>query len=162
MTTSRRTLDDTDRDPALAAQVDAALAASRVFVGVVASSLDADSLISLKQLRTLVLLVTHGPMNVATLATRLAIHPSNATRMCDRLEESGLLSREQAVEDRRRLMVTPTSRGRRLVGRIMKRRRVALEQVLIAMPSAERDQLARALARFAAAAGELGTDAPLA
>jgi DNA-binding MarR family transcriptional regulator len=145
----------------LTQQVDSALAASRVFMGVVMASIDGvESVVSIKQLRTLVLLSTHGPMNLASLAGRLEIHPSNATRMCDRLVEARLLKREQSDQDRRHLVLSLTPAGRRLVDKVMGQRRAALEKVLAAMPDDDRAQVARVLRSFAKAGGEVETGDP--
>lgn len=125
-------------------------------MGVIMASIDGvESRVSIKQLRTLVLLSTHGPMNLATLAGRLAIHPSNATRMCDRLVEAKLLKRQQSHQDRRHLVLTLTASGKRLVGKVMRQRRAALQTVLEAMPDDDRAQIAQVLQSFAAAGGEV-------
>src|SRR5690348_4617241 len=109
-----------DSAPVLDRQRDAAMIASRVFVAIVASSIDgAESLVNIRQLRALVTLVEQGPMNVATLAERIHVHPSNATRLCDQLVETALINRDQSVRDRRHLVLTANTKGRRLVSKMM-------------------------------------------
>lgn len=49
------------------------------------------------------------------LARDLGYTPSAVTAMINRLEAAGLVSRTLSVEDRRRLAVRPTERGRELV-----------------------------------------------
>ena len=67
------------------------LLASRALVGVAARSLaGVEEQVTLVQYRALVLLDA-GPQNVGTLAKALGIHPSTATRLCDRLTTKGLV-----------------------------------------------------------------------
>lgn len=136
-------------------QVDAAMTASRVFVAVVAESMDeVESTVSPLQFRTLVIVGARGPVNVTSLAELLSVHPSNATRVCDRLVRSGLLERTQSERDRRYLDLTLTAEGRRLVNGVMDRRRAALTRVLSRMTSNKRLKFAEALRAFGDAAGE--------
>ena len=51
-----------------------------------------------------------------------------------------------------------TDAGRRLVDRVTRHRRFAIERVLSKMPAPERDRLAKALSAFATAAGGLSDD----
>lgn len=104
--------------------IDALLALSRVFVGMAARSLASlDEDVTLPQFRTLIVLVAHGPQRVVDLAQELAVTSSTATRMCNRLVRKGLVAREERPEDRRAAWVTLTTRGRDLVGEIMRHRR---------------------------------------
>jgi DNA-binding MarR family transcriptional regulator len=82
------------------------------------------------------------------------VNPSNASRTCDRLIKAGLLDRRDSPEDRRNLTLSPTPAGRKLVDRVIEHRRAAIGCVLRKMTSAEREMLATALDRFAAAEGE--------
>lgn len=45
------------------------------------------------------------------LGQRMVLSRSNLTRLCDRLEKEGLISREQCAEDRRGLFAALTPRG---------------------------------------------------
>lgn len=45
------------------------------------------------------------------LGERIVLSRSNLTRLCDRLEKEGLISREQCAEDRRGLYATLTEKG---------------------------------------------------
>jgi DNA-binding MarR family transcriptional regulator len=145
----------TDDAAALAAQVDVAMAASRVFVSVIAESMGhIDSTVSPLQLRTLVIVHSTGPLNVNSLAEMLSVHPSNATRVCDRLVRSGLLARTQSELDRRHLELTLTADGTKLVKAMMDRRRAALTRVLARMNATNRTKFTEALQAFGEAAGE--------
>ena len=71
--------------------VDAVLSASRVLVAVAARSLaDVGEEVTLTQYRTLVVLASRGPQNLAGLADAVGVTPATATRMCDRLVRKDL------------------------------------------------------------------------
>ena len=140
-------------------QVDAVLRASRALVGIAATSLaSVEEVVSVPQWRVLVLIHTRGPMNLASVAAELGVNPSNASRTCDRLTKAGLLDRRESAVDRRNVTLTLTAAGLRLVQKVTKQRRTAIQKVLSRMPTATRDGLADALATFAAAAGESADD----
>jgi DNA-binding MarR family transcriptional regulator len=142
-------------DRSFAAEVDAVLAASRVLIGVAARSLaGVEDTVTLIQVRALVIIASRGPMHLAALADDMGVHPSNATRTCDRLVAAGLLDRRDNPADRRHLLLTLTAAGRELVDSVMRRRRAAIGQILKTMPPEHRAQLATVLSRFAAAGGE--------
>jgi len=142
-------------DRSFAAEVDAVLAASRVLIGVAARSLAAvEDTVTLTPVRALVIIASRGPLHLTALADDMGVHPSNATRTCDRLVAAGLLDRRDNPADRRHLLLTLTDAGRELVDAVMDRRRAAIGQILRAMPAADRAELATVLTRFAAAGGE--------
>lgn len=142
-------------DKSLAAQVDAVLRAARALVGIAAASIaEVDDVVTVPQLRVLVMVDTRGPLNLAAVAAGLDVNPSNASRTCDRLIKAGLLSRRESAHDRRNVTLTLTREGRRLVDKVTKHRRVATERVLRKLPAADRDGLVGALSAFATAAGE--------
>jgi DNA-binding MarR family transcriptional regulator len=97
-------------------------------------------------------------MNLASVAAELDVNPSNASRTCDRLTRAGLLNRRESEFDRRNIKLTLTAAGRRLVQKVTKQRRTAIEKVLQQMAVTDRDRLAAALATFAQAAGEAADD----
>ncbi len=143
----------------IAEQVDAVLRASRALVGIAATSLAAvEDVVTVPQWRVLVLVHTRGPMNLASVAAELGVNPSNASRTCDRLTRAGLLNRREAEVDRRNVTLTLTAAGRRLVQKVTRQRRSAVEKVLATMSVADRDRLADALEIFAQAAGEIPED----
>jgi DNA-binding MarR family transcriptional regulator len=104
------------------------------------------------QLRVLTLLVDASGTNMSRLAEALAVVPSSASRLCDRLEATGLLRRIPDPQDRRevRLLLTPTAI--RLLDELRERRRAALAVILDRMSPGQRDDLTRGLAAFAEAA----------
>jgi DNA-binding MarR family transcriptional regulator len=132
------------------ALVDAVLAASRALVAVAARSLGhiAED-VTLVQYRVLVELAARGPQRLADLAEVLAVDPSTATRMCDRLV------RRRAVTDRRTVRVSVTALGRELVADVTRRRRTELAAILARLPDEDRRPVLAALGAFAEAAGEV-------
>lgn len=142
-----------------ASDADHLLDASRVFSAAIALSLEgAEGTLTLPQLRALVLLSRRGALNVTGLAEALGVDRSNASRVCDQLENRGLVRRETADGDRRNVVLEVTPEGTRLVSELLRRRQIVLEQVMASMQPDERDQLIAALAAFVQAAGRLGAE----
>jgi DNA-binding MarR family transcriptional regulator len=136
--------------------VDAVLSASRVLVAVAARSLaDVAEEVTLTQYRTLVVLASRGPQNLAGLAEAVGVTPATATRMCDRLVRKDLVRRRTERDDRRQLRVALTAKGRSLVDAVTDRRRREIELIMKDIPTKEQVVLVQALSRFTAAAGEV-------
>jgi DNA-binding MarR family transcriptional regulator len=136
--------------------VDTVLAASRALVAVAARSLAAaGDDVTLPQYRALVVLAARGPQGTAELAAALAVNPSTATRMCDRLVRKGLIRRHRQPGDRRAIRIALTAPGRDLVAEVSERRRAELARLLGALPPEEHEPVIAAFRAFAAAAGEL-------
>jgi DNA-binding MarR family transcriptional regulator len=136
--------------------VDTVLAASRALVAVAARSLAAaGDEVTLPQYRALVVLAARGPQGTAELAAALAVNPSTATRMCDRLIRKGLVRRHRQAGDRRSVRIALTAPGRDLVAEVSKRRRAELARLLGALPPEEHEPVIAAFRAFASAAGEL-------
>ncbi|GAA0511137.1 putative MarR-family transcriptional regulator [Paractinoplanes deccanensis] len=104
------------------------------------------------QLRVLAIVAANRQTNMSRLAETLDVVPSSASRLCDRLEATGLLRRVPDPRDRRevRLMLTPAAR--RLLDQLRERRRQVLGDVLDRMTPTARQELVRALEAFAEAA----------
>ena len=95
---------------------DALLSASRLLVAISARSIaDVDDTLTFPQFRTLVILRTRGPVNLATLAGLLDVTPSTAGRMVDRLVDAGLIDRRPHPESRRELIAELSAHGRHTV-----------------------------------------------
>ena len=158
MSTMQRRPADTEGPSA--DQIDAVLRASRALVGIAAESIAAvDDNVTVPQWRVLVMVDTRGPLNLAAVAAGLDVNPSNASRICDRLIKAGLLDRRESPIDRRNITLTLTAAGRRLVTKVVRHRRRAITRALRDMTPGDRDLLAAAFDRFAAAAGEPAYDA---
>ena len=134
---------------------DALLGASRLLVAISARSIArVDETITIPQFRTLVILSTRGPINLATLAGLLDVQPSTTGRMVDRLVASGLIDRRTHPESRRELIVELTARGRKTVAAVTASRREEIASIVAKMPQRQRHGLVRALEAFTAAGGE--------
>jgi DNA-binding MarR family transcriptional regulator len=136
--------------------VDAVLSASRVLVAVAARSLaDVAEEVTLTQYRTLIVLASRGPQNLAGLAEAVGVTPATATRMCDRLVRKDLIRRRTERDDRRQLRVALTIKGRSLVDAVTVRRRQEIGRIMSEIPAEQQAVLVQALGRLASAAGEV-------
>ena len=143
-------------DPADPAAVDAVLTASRSLIAVATRSLGAAAEeVTIAQYRALVVLASRGPQRMAALAAALDVAPSTAGRMCDRLVRRGLIRRHRARADRRAVLVSVTAAGRLVVDQATARRRALIGEILGRLPASRQHAVARALAAFADAAGEI-------
>lgn len=142
-------------DSALTEQVDAMMLAARALMGIAAFSVaEVEDQVTLPQLRVLVLIETRGPVNLNTLAGEMGVHPSNATRACDRLVAAGYLRRRESDTDRRNLVLELTDNGQVLVESVTSNRRAAIATALAQIPDSRRRGLAKAMLAFAAAVDE--------
>lgn len=105
------------------------------------------------QLRVLTIVAANRHTNMSRLAEALDVVPSSASRLCDRLEATGLLRRVPDPRDRRevRLLLTPSAK--KMLAELRERRRAALAEVLERMPPPAREELVRALRAFETATG---------
>jgi DNA-binding MarR family transcriptional regulator len=137
----------------------AVLAASKALVGVAARSLaPVEEELTLVQFRALLLVVEQRVSSPGDLATFLDVHPSNATRLVERLVAKGLVTRDGAADDRRTIVVEATVAGRALIRQVLDQRRRHIDQI-VARWGAAAAAGAAPLAHFAAAAGESADDA---
>jgi DNA-binding MarR family transcriptional regulator len=136
--------------------VDAVMAASRALIAVAARSLAAvDDDVTLPQYRALVAMAERGTQRPVDLATAMAVSPSTATRMCDRLVAKNLVVRDRLGADRREVRVGLSRRGRQLVDEVMRRRRAELAVLLAELPVEKQESVADVLRAFADVAGEV-------
>ena len=141
------------RRPA-AQQVQAVVDATRSIGALIAASLVAvDPPVTMPQWRVLVL-AAEGPVNLSAVADDLGIHPSNATRLCDRLVSAGLVVRSRADDDRRQVLLVLTASGRRLYAEAMELRRVRVERAMTLMSAEDRAALAAAMTVFSKAVAQ--------
>jgi DNA-binding MarR family transcriptional regulator len=105
------------------------------------------------QLRALLVIDRAGSLNLNRLAGLLGASASAASRLCDRMQAAGLVSRDRAVVSRREIVLVPTESGRRLAEWVRARRQAALESLLGGMSPGGREALARGLAELAIAPG---------
>ena len=79
------------------------------------------------QADALVVIGQAGPLSLNELGDLLIAEAGHPSRLVDRLVEAGLVERRPAVEDRRRVELSLTARGRRLQKRILASREQMLE-----------------------------------
>ena len=135
--------------------VDSVLSASRALVAVAARSLAAaEEQVTLPQYRTLVVLASRGPQRALDLSAALDVNQSTVTRMCDRLERKGLISRVRPTDNRRTVITTLAPAGLQLVEAVTRRREREIRAILRKMTPDLRAALVPTFRAFADAAGE--------
>jgi len=143
-------------DEGFEAEVEAVMRAAKVLVAITAQAMSGvEDVVTLPQFRVLVMVSAERSLNLRSVAAGLGVHPSNATRACDRLVSIGLLDRREDSGDRRQIVLTLTEAGHRLIDSVMERRRTAIGGVLAEIPAERRDRLAKDLDTFSAAADRL-------
>lgn len=144
-------------EPAVA---DVVLSATRALVGVAARSLaEISDEVSLAQYRVLVLLDGRAPLTMSELAASLDVNPSTVTRVCDVLVDKKLIRRRQSPNSRREVNAELTRLGGQLIGQVMSRRRILIDDALARMTPEAQRRLTRGLSEFAQAAGEVADQA---
>ncbi|QDY08725.1 MarR family transcriptional regulator [Micromonospora sp. HM134] len=145
-----------ERPPDLAAAIDAA---AEAFVGVLDSATSRHQVaVPPTQLRVLALIRDRPETNVNGLAELLDVVPSSASRLCDRLEATGLLRRTPDPRDRREVRLVLTAAAVTLLTELRERRHRAVQAVLDRMPPRAQHELLLALLAFGQAAAS-GTPA---
>jgi DNA-binding MarR family transcriptional regulator len=131
------------------ATVEIVIRAARVFAAVTAESIArAEPGVTLPQLRVLTVASEVGVLCNADVARTLDIHISNASRLCERLVQAGLLDRRDSPTDRRQVELRLTDAGRDLVASVTEHRRTAFTSILAGMSRAERKSLHDSLQAF--------------
>lgn len=105
------------------------------------------------QLRALLIIDRVGSLNLNKLAAQVGASASATSRLCDRMEVAGLLTRDRAVGSRREIVLLLTESGRRLAEWVRDQRRAALAELLQAMSPEGREALVRGLGELATQAG---------
>lgn len=101
------------------------------------------------QLRALLIIGQAGSMNLNRLSRALDSTASATSRLTDRMQMAGLLTRDRAAASRREIVLLPTESGRRLAEWVRSQRRQALSHVLATMSPDARDALANGLTALA-------------
>ena len=131
-------------------EVDVAVRVSRVFAGITAEAIaQAGDGVTLPQLRVLVLASASGGLDMTSVAEALDVHISNASRLCERLVQAGLLLRRGSAADRRHVELTLTAAGAELVAAVTAHRRDVVTRALRVMSPQQRSSVAEAMAVFA-------------
>jgi DNA-binding MarR family transcriptional regulator len=105
------------------------------------------------QLYVLRVLVAEPGLSINELAARTMTHQSSVSVVVSRLVARGLVTRVHARDDRRRMVVTPTARGRALHKRGPAVAQEALVAAVRVMAPAQRAALARGLRSLVDALG---------
>ncbi|WP_157264978.1 MarR family winged helix-turn-helix transcriptional regulator [Azohydromonas aeria] len=109
-----------------------------------------------------VLLKAGGAATTAQVARQVSIDPGAATRMLDRLEKKGFITRSRSTEDRRVVNVALTEAGRQAAGEVPKVLSQVLNEHLAGFSFDEWQTLLSLLRRMLANAESLQAAAPAA
>lgn len=130
------------------------MTASRVLVGVAARSLSGfGDEVTIPQYRALAIVASRGKVRPVDLAERLAISTSTVTRLCDRLERKGLVTRNRDVGDRREVWVELSVAGLQMVEQVTAERRREIGRILTSVAERDRRGMLASFRRFADVAG---------
>lgn len=100
------------------------------------------------QERVLQLLLRHGGSSQKDLASRLRIRPASLSEVLSRLEEKGLVIKEQDPADRRRNSYSLTAVGQGIAEQLKDQRRNQGATVFEVLSSEEKAQLAQILTKL--------------
>jgi DNA-binding MarR family transcriptional regulator len=103
--------------------------------------------------------LANGERGQSELARGLGLSAASLTRLIDRLEERGLVSRRRDQEDRRRVVVDLEPAGQQVIGQTAILRGSPVHRAIETMPAANRRRLLGALRALVATARAL-EDAP--
>jgi MarR family transcriptional regulator, 2-MHQ and catechol-resistance regulon repressor len=98
-----------------------------------------------------------GSLSPTVIADRLIVTTASMTSLLDTLERRGLVQRTPDVKDRRRVVVTITAEGSRLIRRLIPEILALQDAVAADLSPADREELVRLLSILSAgiaAAGE--------
>jgi DNA-binding MarR family transcriptional regulator len=111
--------------------------------------------LSLVGAHALALLEMHGPMPMSRLADDLGVALPNATGIVGRLAERGIVDREHADADRRVVLVSLNTHGRKLVGEMEDARRDRIRRLVEALDTDQQERLLHAVRDLRAAAAKV-------
>ncbi|MFF9689645.1 MarR family winged helix-turn-helix transcriptional regulator [Streptomyces sp. NPDC014623] len=114
--------------------------------------------VSPSQLRVLYTLDREEGINLRMLAEALGSASPSVSRLCDRLQATGLVERTPSPVSRRELELRLTSHGRAYLAELRTRREQVLMATIDAMPAKSRRSLLEGLRAFRNAAGASGQD----
>ena len=87
----------------------------------------------------------NGPLSPSVIADRLITTTASMTSLLDTLQRRGLVDRRPDVDDRRRVLVTITPEGARLIRRLLPEMLALQDEVTSALSPADRAELVRLL-----------------
>jgi DNA-binding MarR family transcriptional regulator len=98
-----------------------------------------------ERFRSLHYLEGSGDVALSELSERICISPSSLCLMLKKLEEEGLVERNRAAGDRRKVLYRISALGLERLGDGRKRRLAALSKRFEALPQADRERLRQAM-----------------
>ncbi|MEV4808960.1 MarR family winged helix-turn-helix transcriptional regulator [Micromonospora avicenniae] len=135
--------------------VESLAALSRTLVGITTRTLATlDVEVTLSQYRAIAVLASRGPLRTVDLAAALHVHPSTATRTCDRLVRRGLVARHPDATDRRVSWLGLTTGGKELVGEVTRRRTDQIRELVRDRRTESARDLAELVEALVVAAGD--------
>ena len=84
-----------------------------------------------------------GPLNLGDLARRILTSSGNLTLVIDNLEKRGLARRTQPEKDKRFILATITSAGKKLISRIFPQHARRIVEIMARLSLREQEQLGR-------------------
>lgn len=108
--------------------------------------------------RTLSLIGRYEPIHPSSIAERTSVDADKVTRAVDRLVNRGLVARKVDKEDRRRVVLTLTARGRRTYAEVDHVRRIVEAEFLSVLPPAELRGFLAAMDKLEAQARRIFSD----
>jgi len=111
----------------------------------------------LLQVRLLLALDRHGPLNLGRVAVELGLSAPSASRLVGRAVEAGLILRDVSDRSRREVSLRLSPSGRRTLRVFRQRRRRAISRMTGQMSASERDALLAGLSALNASAERLRT-----
>ena len=97
--------------------------------------------VTISQCRSLEALVRNRRMSVMQLSREMGVAAATMTRTLDVLERDGFVKRTTSAEDRRRMVVVLTPKGRRLAQKVEKRGQEYLATLFDNIPAGKRKQV---------------------
>ena len=116
--------------------------------------------LTFNQYQVLTVINTLGSCSVNELAAKLRLAQSTTSQLVDRLVRGGFVNREASPEDRRRIAVTLSKTGTRMMERRRESLLHAYEGILSSLDDEDQQMLEDAFNKFAAVAAKLNQTHP--
>ncbi|MQY17891.1 MarR family winged helix-turn-helix transcriptional regulator [Nocardia macrotermitis] len=146
---------DDEPDHTLCPDVAALEVLTRTLVGIAWDSAHAAPPgVTFPQMRLLLVLQTLGRVPCSHLATALGVNASSVTRLADKLEAHGYLSRGTDAHNRSVVTVEVTAAGQRVVDEVLEVRHTAFRTILDQLPEEKRQSVTAAAHDLVRAAAE--------
>lgn len=110
---------------------------------------------SLAEWRVLAFVCSAGPASASEIGAAGEIDRAEISRAVTKLMDGGLVTREHAEDNRRRLIITATPLGEEEYRKIRDERRAYFHSLMAAIPEDEQERFAQHLEALAKAAGSL-------